>query len=653
MKASAKWATRSKAFKQMLDRKRGFSDEPAEVVDEGKKELPSTEESRRRRRLRSLRGRKLQIVEDEPITVRDFARGCAAQVDDIIAVLSELGEAAVSPTTELNAQEAELLAEELDMSVTLIDPDRRDVERTTVEDKDVLTSFPRRTAVVTVMGHVDHGKTTLIDWLRRSNVAGHEKGGITQSIGSFLVRATFDGRTESFCVIDTPGHEAFSQMRERGANVTDIVLLVVAADDGPLQTTVEAIRQAKRARATVIAVINKIDLPNANIRSAKEKLAECGVVVEEFGGNVQCVEVSALRGTGMEQLVETVMLEAEVLDLHASRDDRGEAVCLESKLDKHFGPVCNSIVRWGTLRRGDHIVAGMAHGRVRVMFDDAGKQINEARPSTPVAIAGLDQVAEAGSDIIAVKDEGQSKAVIRARANKRALFLSQKTDEAVPIEERMLAEEIRTRHAILLVKADVQGSLDAILLSIDRLRRNGLGIYIVHSGVGDVTHKDAALAVTSDAIILAFNVRTDREARAWFRKYQRDEKLIRSHDIIYRLLEDVEKICRIKTQEKFEEVQHGRATIAKIFELKGKKPEYVYGCHVNSGTISLNSKVRARRNEDVVYEGSVTTIKSFKDNVTKVPAGSECGLRLADAKELKPGDIIEAYEVREREQETL
>ncbi|KAJ8903111.1 hypothetical protein NDN08_006426 [Rhodosorus marinus] len=667
LKAKRKWATRNHEFKELLDRRKGMSNLPADDVSAFRRPPPvRTPAGDFKRRLRSLHGGTIRVF-DNTISIQDFAANLSAPTEDILEAMKYLGEADLSPTSMLSREDAEILASELGCKIVEFKPRLDDRTRTEVADVEVLKSLPRRPPVITVMGHVDHGKTTIIDWLRKSNIVKGEVGGITQSIGSFKVSTrAFDGKKSHLCIIDTPGHAAFQQMRERGANVTDIVLLVVAADDGPLATTLEAINQAKHA--TIIVAINKIDLPNADVVKTKKKLAEVGVLVEELGGKTQCVEVSAVKGTNMEVLVETISFQADLLDLHADPSAPGEAVCLEAYVDKKTGPMAKAIVRWGTLRPGDIIVCGKTHGRVKFLRDEHGNNLKDAPPSTPALLCGLRECPEAGSDILVVESEREVNKVLRSREEIQSAHVDLGQEEAVPMEERNLPGDLYQTAAVFIIKAVDQGSLEAIHVALQGLEKKGVKMYILSSSVGDVKRGEANIAYRMNATILALGVKTDREVPpllAEMRGRWKAERAvpgsgvperaffaIRNHRVIYRLLEDAENICKMKAITKYRDVVRGTATVLKVFNF-GPKIGLILGCRVDDGELTIKAKARVKRGTETVFEGPISSLKIVKDEVMKVSSGTECGVGMTGAELIEEGDVIETFEVVKNDFESL
>ncbi|HCV33462.1 MAG TPA: translation initiation factor IF-2, partial [Acidimicrobiaceae bacterium] len=492
-------------------------------------------------------------------------------------------------------------------------------------------------------GHVDHGKTKLLDQIRSANVVDDEAGGITQHIGAY--QAERDGKLLTF--IDTPGHEAFTAMRARGASSTDIVVLVVAADDGVMPQTLEALDHARAAEVPILVAINKIDRDNADPQKVLGQLAEHDLVPESWGGDTICLEVSALQNLGIDDLLDNLNVVAEVEDLRADPDGRSQGVVLESFLDIGRGPVATVLVQRGTLKVGDPLVAGAAWGRVRALIDDQGKQVKEAGPSTPVQVLGLSDVADAGEGFVVAPNEKIAGRVADKRGHWRRQANIGRDAHALSGGARLedIFEQIQKGEAAtlnLIVKADVNGSLEAVTESLRKLEREEVRLAFVHRAVGRITENDIQLAATSNATIIGFNVRPERKAR----ELAEAEKVeIRSYEIIYKLIEDIESAMLGMLAPEFEEVVTGDAEVREVFSVPrvGK----VAGCYVTNGTITRGSKVRFLREGAIIWKGDVSSLKRFKEDVREVQAGYECGIGLSDYQDLKEGDVIETFEERE------
>ena len=564
---------------------------------------------------------------------------------DVVRFLMQQGEM-VTATQSLSDDMIELFAADIGAEIRLVDPgEEQEVElqkRLQLPDEDDLDK-EQRPPVVTVMGHVDHGKTLLLDKIREANVADSEAGGITQHIGAYRV----DRGDRSVAFIDTPGHEAFTAMRARGAQATDIVVLVVAADDGVMPQTVEALNHAKAAEVPIVVAINKIDRENADPNRVLQQLSEHELVPESWGGDTVTVEVSAKTGDGIEDLLDNLAVVAEVEDLQARADGRATGVVLESHLDTGRGPVATVMVKQGTLRVGDPMVAGAAWGRVRALIDDHGRQVKEASPSTPVEVLGLSDVADAGDEFVVGPDEK----VARNVAGKREHFHRQATlgRDAHAMSGGAKLEDIfdaiqagKTATLNLVLKADVTGSLEALTESLKKLERDEVKLAFVLRGVGGITPTDIRLAAASSATIIGFNVRPDRKARE---AAEEEGVEIRTYEIIYKVLEEIEAAMLGMLEPEFEEVVTGDAEVREIFGVPrvGK----VAGCYVTNGVITRGSKVRFLREGTIIWKGSVSSLKRFKDDAREVQSGFECGIGLSDFQDLKAGDIIETYEERE------
>ncbi|MXZ84423.1 MAG: translation initiation factor IF-2, partial [Acidimicrobiia bacterium] len=566
---------------------------------------------------------------------------------DVVRFLMQQGEM-VTATQSLTDDMIELFAAEVGAEIRLVDPgEEQENELLKLLEADfdqveLTEDFPIRPPVITVMGHVDHGKTKLLDQIRNANVAEGEAGGITQHIGAYQVDK--EGRTLTF--IDTPGHAAFTAMRARGADATDIVVLVVAADDGVMPQTLEAINHAQAADVPIVVAVNKIDRNNADPNRTMQQLSEHELVPEQWGGDTIMVEISALQNLGIDDLLEQLAVVAEVEDLRADPEGRARGVVLESNLDIGRGPVATLLVQHGSLRRGDPVVAGASWGRVRALLDDRGNQIKEALPSKPVQVLGLSDVANAGDAFVVAPNEKVAAKVAQTREHSQriaSLGRDAATTGGARLEDifnQIQAGETATLN--LIVKADVNGSLEAVVDSLQRLGRDEVKLAFVHRGVGGVTANDIQLAAASNATIIGFNVRPDRKAR----ELAELEKVeIRTYEIIYKLIEDVENAMVGMLAPEFEEVVTGDAEVREIFRIP--RVGAVAGCYVLNGAISRGSKVRFLREGAVIWRGTVSSLKRFKEDVREVQSGFECGIGLSDFQDLKQGDIIETFEERE------
>jgi len=514
-----------------------------------------------------------------------------------------------------------------------------DVEIGLRGEEDRPEALEARAPVVTVMGHVDHGKTSLLDALRETDVAGGEAGGITQHIGAYRVTL---GSGKQITFIDTPGHQAFTAMRARGANVTDIVVLVVAADDGIMEQTVEAIRHAKAAKAPIIVAINKMDRPDARPDRVRQELLQHELVVEELGGEVLDVEVSALKKTNLDKLEEAILLQAELLDLTANPNRPAEGVVLEAKLERGRGAVATVLIRRGRLSVGDIFVAGSEWGRVRALVDDHGENLREAGPSTPVEVLGLNGTPLAGDDFVVAENEGRARDIADFRQRRRR-------DAAAASGARGTLEQMFSQIASgaakelpVVVKSDVQGSLEAIVGSLEKLSTNEVSVRVLHSAVGGISESDVILAKASGAVIVGFNVRANPQARDLAR---RDAVELRYYSIIYDLIEDMRGALSGLLAPTLRERFLGNASIREVFAITrvGK----VAGCMVTEGTVRRGAKVRLLRDNVVIHEGSLKTLKRFKDEVREVNQGYECGMAFENYQDIQTGDIIECFEIEE------
>ena len=585
------------------------------------------------------------MVVERASAAQDFGPKLNRTAADVVRFLMQHGEM-VTATQSLSDDMMELFAAEVGADIRLVDPGEEqeaELQKLLEIVGDDGDDGPLRPPVVTVMGHVDHGKTLLLDRIRDTNVADGEAGGITQHIGAYRVER--NGRPITF--IDTPGHEAFTAMRARGADATDIVVLVVAADDGVMPQTVEAINHAKAADVPIVVAVNKIDRPNADTQRTVAGVAEQGLVPESWGGDTIYCEVSALQNEGVEELLDQVLILAEVEDLRASPEGRADGVVLESNLDIGRGPVATVLVQRGTLGVGDPVVAGAAWGRVRAMLDDRGQSVAEAGPSTPVQVLGLSEVAIAGDVFTVAPNEKIAGRVADTREHWQRLSSLGREAHALAggakLEDlftRIQRGEVATLNVI--VKADVNGSLEAVTQSLRKLESGEVRIAIVHRGVGGITENDIQLASASNATIIGFNVRPDRKAR----ELADVESIeIRTYEIIYKLLEDVSSAMVGMLAPEIEEVVTGEAEVREIFRIP--RVGAVAGCHVQSGTITRGSKVRFLRGGAIIWKGTVTSLKRFSDDVREVHGGFECGIGLSNFQDLKPGDTIETYSERE------
>ena len=598
------------------------------------------ERERRQAELEMLRSDQMKVVRDvilpETITVQELANRMAARMPDVIKSLMRMGVMA-TPVQSLDADTAELVVQEFGHRARRVS--ESDVELGIDGEEDVDTELLPRAPVVTIMGHVDHGKTSLLDALRSTDVAGGEAGGITQHIGAYQVN-TKSGNHITF--IDTPGHEAFTAMRSRGASVTDVVVLVVAADDGVMPQTIEAIRHAKAANAPIIVAINKMDKADANPDRVRQELLSHDIVVEAMGGETQDVEVSATKRTGLDKLEEAIMLQAEILDLRANPHRAAEGSVIESRLDRGRGPVATVLIQKGTLHQGDIVVAGAEWGRVRAMLDDKNKPIKVAGPSVPVEILGLSSAPTAGEPFVAVEDEAQAREISVFRQRKLRDRAAGVATAARGTMEEMLARIVAgdRKEVAIVIKADVQGSAEAIQATVLKLEHEEVRVRVLIAAVGQITESDIQLARASDAVIVAFNVRATSQARELA---HRDGVDIRYYSIIYDVVDDIEKMVRGKVAPKARENFLGYAEIRKVFDIT--KTGKVAGCMVTEGLVKRGAGVRLLREGVVIHNGQLGQLKRFKDDAREVARGYECGLSFAGFSDLREGDVVECFEV--------
>jgi translation initiation factor IF-2 len=578
-----------------------------------------------------------EVTIPEAITIQELANRMSERAVDVIRLLMKQG-AMYKITDVIDADTAQLIAEELGHTVKRVAAS--DVEEGLFDVVDDSSDTEPRSPVVTVMGHVDHGKTSLLDALRHANVVSGEAGGITQHIGAYQVTSPETGKKITF--IDTPGHAAFTAMRARGAKVTDIVVLVVAADDGVMPQTVEAINHAKAAGVPIIVAINKIDKPDARPERVRTELLQHEVQVESLGGDVVDVEVSAKNKTNLDRLLEMIALQAEILDLKTNSERPAEGTVIEAKLDRGRGPVATVLVQRGTLRVGDIIVAGAEMGRVRALISDQGETVHEAGPSVPVEVLGFNGPPEAGDRLAVVENEARARQITSYRAHqKRENAAASISGMRGSLEQMMSQLKTAGRKEFpLVVKADVQGSLEAILGSLEKLGTDEVAARILHAGVGGISESDVTLAEGFNAAIIGFNVRANKEAAA---AAKRNGIEIRYYNIIYDLVDDVKKAMSGLLAPTLRETMLGNAQILEIFNIS--KVGKVAGCRVTDGTVERGANVRLIRDNVVVHEGKLSTLKRFKDEVKEVQAGQECGMAFENYHDMRVGDVIECYRV--------
>ncbi|MBX3492077.1 MAG: translation initiation factor IF-2 [Parvibaculum sp.] len=617
--------TITKAFDDEGERQRSLASMRRRVERERKKHMGIQEAPQKIIR---------EVVIPEIITIQELANRMAERAVDVMKILMKQG-IMLKITDVIDSDTAQLVAEELGHSVKRVA--ESDVEEGLVGEDDTTETKKPRAPVVTVMGHVDHGKTSLLDALRKTDVAAGEAGGITQHIGAYQVNLSSGAR---ITFLDTPGHAAFTSMRARGAKVTDIVVLVVAADDGVMPQTIEAINHAKAASVPVIVAINKMDKPEADPARVKNELLQHEIVVEEFGGDVLAVPISAKTGMGLDKLEETILLQAELLDIRANPDRAAEGIIVEAKLDRGRGPVGTVLVQRGTLRVGDIIVAGTEWGRVRALINDRGENVMSAGPSEPVEVLGLGGAPEAGDVMSVVESETRAREVTeyrqRVQRDKRV-----GTGGRTSLDQ-MLSQlkEQDKKELPIVVKADVQGSAEAIVQALEKLGTDEVTARVIHVGAGGVTESDITLATASGAPVIGFNVRANAQAREAARQAGVE---IRYYSVIYDLVDDIKAALSGMLSPELRETFLGNAEILEIFNIS--KTGKVAGCRVTEGVVRRGSSVRLIRDDVVVHEGKLSTLKRFKDEVKEVQSGQECGMAFENYQDMRKGDVIECFDV--------
>ena len=585
----------------------------------------------RRSQTQLITPRKKTLKLQEGTTVKEFAELISVKLSDVIKKFMELG---YMPTINqpVDADAALLIAENFGIKVELAPIEEDTVD---VEAKEDLSTLVWRPPVITIMGHVDHGKTSLLDAIRETKVTETEAGGITQHIGAY--RVNLAGKDLVF--LDTPGHEAFTAMRARGAKVTDIVVLVVAADDGVMPQTVEALNHAKAANVPIVVAINKIDKPDANAGRVKNELSEHGVISEEWGGQNIFVEVSAKQRIGIERLLEMILLQAEVMELKANPDKPARGTIIEAKLDKGRGPVATVLVQSGTLKIGDAFLAGVHAGKVRALIDDSGKRITEAGPSTPVEVIGFSEVPSSGDIFTVVQDEKRARQIALARQQKQRLVEIAKSRKLTLDEIYAKIKEGEIRELNIIIKGDVQGSVEAMKDALENITHPLVKVKVIHSSVGGINESDVMLATASSAIIIGFSVRPELKASQIAEKEGVD---IRLYNVIYEAIEDVKKALEGLLEPTLKEKILGRAEIRQVFPVS--RIGTVAGCYVTDGLMSRTSEgVRVIRDNIVVYTGRISSLKRFKEDAKEVQTGYECGIMIENFNDLKVGDILENY----------
>ena len=573
----------------------------------------------------------------DTITVRDLTEKIGKPAGENIKKLFMLGNMATI-NSEIDFDTAQLVCS--DFEITLERKQEQTAEAALVAEDfdDAEENLESRPPVVTIMGHVDHGKTSLLDYIRKSRVTAGEAGGITQHIGAYTVNV--DGRQITF--LDTPGHEAFTAMRARGTQATDIAVLVVAADDSVMPQTVESINHAKAAEVPIIVAINKMDKPDANPEKVKQDLTQYGLVCEDWGGETICVPVSAKTGQGVDDLLEMILLQADVLQLQANPNRLGRGVIIEAKLDKARGPLATVLLQNGTLHVGDNIIAGMASGRVRALINDKGERVDSAGPSMPVEIMGFDDVPSAGDEMIAVGDDHLSRQVADERREK--IRASREATMAKMSMENLFSsiEAGKVTTLNLIIKADVQGSVEAVKQAMEKLSSDEVKIRVLHSAAGAITKDDVNLASAFNAIIIGFNIRPDASAREAAEKQKVD---VRLYTVIYKAIEDMELAMKGLLEPEYREVLLGHAEVRNVFKITGAG--IIAGCYVTDGKVQRNAGVRLLRDNVVVHEGKLSSLRHLKDDVKEMAAGYECGMSLEGHNDIKEGDVVECYIMEE------
>lgn len=631
----------------------GLNEEQVEIIrakflsKEKETSVEAVEETDNSKKDKRKKGKNMEIKEEEDfkvikikgdIAVKEFAKELELSATDLVKKLFLKGQ-----ILNINSSISFELAEEIALEYECL-VEREEIEEISFGDKfnleveDENKDLVERAPVITIMGHVDHGKTSLLDAIRKTEVASGEAGGITQSIGAYQIEK--DGKKIAF--IDTPGHEAFTDMRARGAKVTDIAILVVAADDGVMPQTVEAISHAKAAEVPIIIAVNKIDKEGANPMKVKQELTEYQLVPAEWGGDVDFVEVSAKQSTNLDELLETILITSELLELKVNPKKRAKGIVLESRLDSKMGAVADVLIQEGTLSVGDVFVAGESYGRVRAMIDDHGRRIKIAGPSMPVEIIGFNSVPEAGDVIYVMRNEKDAKRIAEQVITERKIELQNKKKHLTLDDLHNHMESEKLKDLKLIVKADTKGSLEALKDSLFKLSNEEVDVNIIHSSAGAVTEGDVKLAEASDAIIIGFNVRPTTKARI---EAEREKVEIRNYNVIYHVTEDVEKAIKGMLSPIFKEVYLGRAEIKKVYKIS--KIGIIGGAFVVDGRLKKDSSVRLLRNGIVIFEGELASLKRYTSDANEVISGQECGLSLEKYNDIKESDIIEAFFMEE------
>ncbi len=614
-----------------------YEEELAEQLNKGikkKKKTKKEEQEEAMQNAKNENGEDAEIIEiGQSITVKELAEKLKKPSNDVIRTLIFAGVMAAI-NAEIDFETAEKVCAEYGV-IAQKKEEIQELEVLEIEEDDE-ANLQKRPPIVTVMGHVDHGKTSLLDSIRKAKVTDTEAGGITQHIGAYTIKLN----GEEITFLDTPGHEAFTAMRARGAQITDVVILVVAADDGIMPQTKEAINHCKAAGVPMVVAINKIDKPGANVDRVKQELAEQGLLAEDWGGDTICEEVSAKQNLNIDKLLEMVLLTAEMLELKANKNRRAVGTVIEAKLDKGRGAVASLLVQNGTLRVGDSILVGSTYGRIRAMFDDTGKKIKSAGPSIPVEVLGLSEVPEAGDRFNQVKDEKTARNMADSRKDKlKAETLL--ANHRVSLEDLYSQiKEGKVKELAIIIKADVQGSVEAIKGSLEKLSTDDVKVRVIHGGVGAITETDITLATASNAIVIGFNVRPDNNAAA---QADKEGVYVKTYRIIYDALDDVKSAMIGMLEPEYKEVILGTAEVRTTYKISNVGT--IAGCYVLTGKLKRNAETRVIREGIVVFESSLSSLKRFKDDAKEVNSGYECGLTVEKFNDIKEGDIVECFEM--------
>ena len=623
-------SSESEGKKSLVDE---YEDELAESLNKGVKRKKKNKKELEKEQAEQNAEAACGVIEiGDTITVKELCEKLGKPANDVIKNLIFLGVMA-GVNQEIDFATAEKLCEKYEV---LVEKKENEVELEAFEeDTDVVEeNLVKRPPIVTIMGHVDHGKTSLLDAIRHAKVTASEAGGITQHIGAYTV--SLNGEKITF--LDTPGHEAFTAMRARGAQVTDIVILVVAADDGIMPQTKEAINNCKAANVPMIVAINKIDRPGANIDRVKQELTEHGLVSEDWGGDTICVPVSAKTGENLESLLEMVLLTAEMQELTADPNRKAKGTVIEAKLDKGRGSVASLLIQNGTLNVGDSILVGSTYGRIRAMFDDRGKKIKSAGPSIPVEILGLSEVPAAGDRFIVCKDEKTARNMAELRKQKIKADSHQASNRVSLEDLYSQIQEGKVKELAIVVKADVQGSVEAIRQSLEKLSTDDVKVRVIHGAVGAITETDVTLAAASNALVIGFNVRPDGNATV---QAEKENIEIKTYRIIYDAIEDVKSAMIGMLEPEYKEVVNGKAEVRMTYKISNVGT--IAGCYVTDGKIVRNSEIRVIRDGIVIFESTLASLKRFKDDAKEVAKGYECGLSVEKFNDLKEGDVIESF----------